>query len=159
MTDVYPFVQGDCVSLFCSGGAGVWCRWKCKAGGHLDWRLDRGGGKGVFGTAWAREQVERLRGCLCFSSIQQHVDWLSFVWCFQVVFFLCGELWPEFISGGLRIGDLAKACENLKCLAWTGEVLLTISFFKSSSGYILCLVQAKGRNIIGWDRASVSARC
>ena len=34
------------------------------------------------------------------------------------------HFWPEFISGGLRIGDLVKACENLKCLAWTGEVLL-----------------------------------
>ena len=84
------FVQGDCISLFRGGGAGVWCRRKWKTGRHLGWRLDRAGSEGVFGTSWAWERLERLRGCLCLSSIQQHVDWLSFVWCFQV--FLRGTL-------------------------------------------------------------------
>ena len=36
--------------------------------------------------------------------------------CLVLSFFCAGDF-GQFISAGLRIGDLAKACEKLKCLA------------------------------------------
>ena len=38
-------------------------------------------------------------------------------WCRLVSLHTLGGTLTEFISGGFRIGDLAKACENLKRLA------------------------------------------